>query len=824
MKKIFENFQNMKNFFPAREVSTNRIFLTHSKFTSKISYIHHILYGVYEYFKNPINFFCLLIACGQVYEYKDYRSLGPLTLFCLASTIIYFKGILSLLKEESSENNKRIMILKKDIFLSSIFSDIQLDYTICIMKDSLIPADLLILSGDEILVSELNLTGEDIVISKNKIGSFDFPSIDVDKQTINGVSYTDRNILFRGTQIVDMKNTMIYGIPIRLGNNCKIYNIKNNTKNKTDLQKKLLKTCIINIILMLLLAILFSLILYCKDTHTEKKYRIMISNIRKMILLLNTMVPLSLQFFFNSAALILSKRIEKENKVKINTINCFQNNPHYIVSDKTGTITTGNLKVTTIETSEDNYNVILNILACSEIKTHSVTNKILKTDPIEEALLNDRLHGTEISISNTDDLFTFKIGNEITYYPRKLYKSYNYKTEVKTSIILNSGHYELHLQGTVEAINKYSLGKLTPFLDKVNLQPKELNSYRRIIAHGKRGLTEDEFKIALKNPEDFFKDLEYVSLYVLSDYVVEGINKSIKTLLQKGKDITLLTGDSQKSALEICETIGLLGDHFIIIDELDDFPFRVVENADICYIINGRLLEFSLSHLKSIIETSNRRIIYRSSPKGKQLFIGYLQTYFDKPVMMIGDGSNDVAALIQSDIGLAVKNGNNINVQNISDIIIESWNIIPELLSNCKTKNTVMINITHFVLLKHHYSVLTLIIMFFISNFSKIRDPASPFLMSLFNGTIFIYMCVYSQYIERSIYHANYDIKKLILFNMASSIPIFLKFEVNYAIKLIIFLQILYLSVWLNYLYVNNNRLLIVSLVLNSLWLFYIIF
>ena len=84
-------------------------------------------------------------------------------------------------------------------------------------------------------------------------------------------------------------------------------------------------------------AIISFIILYDQEEHFNIK--IFVTNIASILLLFNTIIPLSLQFFFNMCSLVISKRIEKICDVKINSngIRCFQTTPKYIVTDKTGT-------------------------------------------------------------------------------------------------------------------------------------------------------------------------------------------------------------------------------------------------------------------------------------------------------------------------------------------------------------------------------------------------------------------------------------------------------------------------------------------------------
>ena len=62
------------------------------------------------------------------------------------------------------------------------------------------------------------------------------------------------------------------------------------------------------------------------------------------------------------------------------------------------------------------------------------------------------------------------------------------------------------------------------------------------------------------------------------------------------------------------------------------------------------------------------RVFARMSPQGKAQVVDALQTICKTNVLMCGDGGNDVGALKQSDIGLALLSGyGNANTANVND-------------------------------------------------------------------------------------------------------------------------------------------------------------
>jgi len=522
-------------------------------------------------------------------------------------------------------------------------------------------------------------------------------------------------------------------------------------------------------------------------------YRDLWRSIRQTILLLNTMVPLSIQFFCDTASTILSKIISKKSNVEINRngTTAFHYNPTHIVSDKTGTITTGQLDlikviingVDQLSTNKvDNYKVqdiLTNLMACSEIQPHSTTKQLLKSDIVEEKLLTQFLsYGFTLDKNSVNNdkrgtgLFVFSdiTTNKDHVVTRLLTKPFNYKYGVKISILEDCDKKTtLHVQGTPEAINNYSNNAIDTVLIKIDDEDKPSNVCQRIIAHGSKVLGETEVVKYLDILSDLetnhaeivescLKNLETTSVYVFYDYVVEKLNNSISELMESKKDFTLLTGDRMQAAISIAKTIGILDNTIattttITIDNDHDLlkTYSNIQNTSTnpAIIINGRALESFImnSDLKTklgiIVQKSNKKVIYRASPTTKQLYISFLQHHLKVQTVMVGDGSNDIAALMQSDVGICVKHTDNLHVQHISDILIDNWNCIPKLLNEFNEKRDTLTNIVGWVLTKHMITAFGLLIMLMLTKFEQTKDPASPTLMTLINSSMYIAMCIY---------------------------------------------------------------------------------
>ena len=773
-KSKIKNFQVAHN-----ELSfNNEVYLTKFKSDGKQIYLFHGLYAVYSYYKNHINLFFLIVAIGQVYIYNDYRSLVPLTAFTLLAIYQHISENWIAIKQQLRINNELIkfMIPLKNKW-KNVYGEqrlikrgniIQLDST----ND--VPCDILLLGGQKIFVNELELTGENIEIPKNGllIENLNFSTIkditlNIEHHKNKGYvelnntkyNYDADNIVFRGTKIID---GTVFGIPIEVGNDCQIFRLDYNINKKdTYTQKLIYDICIKNLCILVFIASIIAVILKDKmdmDFNTKT----IIQNLTIIVLLLNTMIPLSLQLFYNVSSANISSNLAKKYNVKINShgIRCFQYEPYFIVTDKTGTLTTNEIKLINIyyngelisDLDKNKSLIFSNLISCSTVGTHSKTGELLKSDQLEVLMINFGKENNCKLISNHVDEFSgnckFTINNDAHEIIRKYYKSLLYTYGVKVSIIQTNEQYFIHIQGMPEKISKYlhnnrEFDSCLNFVENDNV--KNTNYYKRIISHASKEITQiecDNIITGITSPTDYLTNFSNWSVYVFHDFIVTDIQKSINDLKQKKYDLTILTGDKQSSALNVGKTIGLIEtDYQIITSSGETLTSKSI-------LMEGKLVNEMISddseQLKYYITNSCNRIIYRADPSCKQKFISFLKSNYDKDVMMVGDGSNDISALIMADVGVGII-GENMTVQYISDILTSTWTKIPDLLDDFTKRRTVINNICYWVVMKHMLTAFTLVGMLIVSSCDQLKDPTSPYLVIFMNTVLFCYMVRYSK-------------------------------------------------------------------------------
>lgn len=742
----------------------NSIFLTQFKYSGIILYLYHFAYGYYNYFFDFINLFCLMISFIQIYDYLDFRSFIPLSIFSTLYSLYYLYTVSKLIKEQNIINNK--YFVNKKISNIKKGDIIEMDYK------NIIPADILILSDDlHVTVNELQLNGENIMINKRSL----FDSVDLVEITNSTIkigqdnkgyiiyknkcyNYDENNIIFRDTKMIDGN---LRGIVIGVGNKCMIYNIDNQiVKEKTWLYKKVNSITFDNLYYLLILASILSGAL--KYVYPEHKFIILMKTI---ILLLNTIVPLSLQSFYNASTWILSRKIQRENNIIINShgTHVFQNNPKYIVSDKTGTITKNKLRLVQVINAQNDKLVniidptienVEDILSCTLINIHSNTDELLNNDEMEYLLLKWSMKNIKLLNNNYNDgnrdisycKYINEINNEEKIINKLLYKPFDYTLGIKYCFTKNNGSYYLNVQGTPESINDYTKNNLIHKAEK-QIGKMSDNCYRRVICYGKKRVTEEILNNIYNTLEikDILNEFEYVNMYVFEDEIVENLKDSFKQILNKNRCITILTGDRLSSSIEVSKILDIYHNPYHIenIDSMNNI--NIIDHETI--LINGKILN-ELEMIKSsimpeIIKKKNKIIVYRATPETKEKYIEYIKTIDpENQVMMIGDGSNDIAAIMKSDVGISIIGESN-QVQNISDLILDRWTKIPEILENFAEKKDSIEHIIKWVLSKHILTATILLSMMLITNFEQLRDPTNPYEMIIFNSLLFVSMCLF---------------------------------------------------------------------------------
>ncbi len=163
-----------------------------------------------------------------------------------------------------------------------------------------------------------------------------------------------------------------------------------------------------------------------------------------------------------------------------------------------------------------------------------------------------------------------------------------------------------------------------------------------------------------RNCEELLEDnkLELIGITAISDPVRLDVADAIDDCRSAGVDIKIVTGDTQKTTLEIARQIGL---------------WDMQDNDD--SLITGTAFE-QLSDEEALQRIDKLKIMSRARPTDKQRLVQLLQQK-GNVVAVTGDGTNDAPALNFAHVGLSMGSGTTV-AKEASDITLldDSFNSI----------------------------------------------------------------------------------------------------------------------------------------------------
>lgn len=341
------------------------------------------------------------------------------------------------------------------------------------------------------------------------------------------------------------------------------------------------------------------------------------------------------------------KRMLKNNvlvrkMVGIETAGCI----NMLFSDKTGTITTGNLSCEMIidgslkeyknekDLKNNNYSKIL--------KTSMVVNNMSSYDKdnIIGGNITDRCL---LSFFKPFEVEGIKVIKQVPFNSKNKYMI----TVIDDNKIRNliKGAPEIILNKCKYYYNSY--GKKEVFINKNKIVSKINEATKngiRVIALASSGTIN----------ETLFKDLVFVGAIFIKDPVRKEAKKGISLVNNAGINVVMITGDNKDTAKSIAAEVGLVKsdkDLIITSDELnkltDDEVMKIMPNL---------------------------KVVARSLPQDKSRLVR-LSKEMGLVTGMTGDGVNDAPALKRADVGFAFGSGSEV-AKEASDIVILDNNFL----------------------------------------------------------------------------------------------------------------------------------------------------
>eukprot|EP01125_Pyxidicula_operculata_P007025 TRINITY_DN2402_c0_g1_i1.p1 TRINITY_DN2402_c0_g1~~TRINITY_DN2402_c0_g1_i1.p1 ORF type:complete len:1145 (-),score=192.14 TRINITY_DN2402_c0_g1_i1:80-3514(-) len=202
---------------------------------------------------------------------------------------------------------------------------------------------------------------------------------------------------------------------------------------------------------------------------------------------------------------------------------------------------------------------------------------------------------------------------------------------------------------------------------------------KRIIALAYKPLPGGREKIFSTSREDIESDLIFAGFLIFECPLKPDSLKGIEVLMKSSHKVVMITGDNPLTACQVAKELKMTTKSTLILDKVgvdkyswnpiasfghqnfngEKFPFetndveKLVNQYDLC--VYGDSLSMVLNDKNAGKILSQVKVIARSSPEHKTLVLAELKKC-GYTTLMCGDGTNDVGALKQAHIGIALLN------------------------------------------------------------------------------------------------------------------------------------------------------------------------
>lgn len=503
-----------------------------------------------------------------------------------------------------------------------------------------IPADLRIIISRELRVNEASLTGESVPVSKKDITI----SKDVDLGD-------QENMLFAGTFVASGNGE---GVVVGTGKNTELGKIAEMVSSidveETPMQKKLDDLGKkLGLFVLVICAVVFLVVLFFIDESVDKSLIArLVFAFTAAIALAVAAIPEGLAFVVRISLALGARRMADKNALvrRLSSVEAL-GSTDVICSDKTGTLTRGEMTVrgiyvagTEYTVSGTGYDLDGQITTKSKTSHTSVLDVLLRIGALcnhaklsEDKVLGDPTEAA-LLVSAAKNNFDYKniqssepLIDEVPFTSERKCMSTLHKT-TDGYLLANKGAVEIVLNmcskiidgnGKVRALKKEDR-------EKILEQNKKYSSQAlRVLAFATKDLKQKPKKLL-----DEESDLVFVGLQALMDPPRAEVIEVVRRVQdESGIKVIMITGDYKDTAIAIAKEIGIKGEAISgsELDSLDDQAFlEVVDNIGVYARVNP---------------THKLRIVNALKNKGHQ-------------VAMTGDGVNDSPAIKAADIGIAM--------------------------------------------------------------------------------------------------------------------------------------------------------------------------
>ncbi len=602
----------------------------------------------------------LLIALGikVIFLFKDfdwYETVGIMLAIFIATTISTLseygsEKAFTKMQEEASKIKCRVLRNNKVVEIK--IDEVVVNDIVLLASGDKVPADGVIISG-EVSVDESSLNGESKEIYKEEI-------------TNNNNVPSEKNKLYRGTTIYSKEAIMKV---MQVGENT-IYGklAKELQEAKPDSPLKLRLTKLAGVIskigyigsFLVSFSYLFSVIVLnnnfdmSKIVATLTDYPYMISQLLYALTLCVTIIVVAVpEGLPMMITLVLSSNMKRmlKNNVLVRKLTGIETagSINILFTDKTGTLTYGNLEVTSFMNGDlREYKSIAdfpNNKYLEIVKKSIIYNNSATYDPEKDEVIG----------GNTTDKSLIKFIREEKKENVKVLKTIPFNSKNKYSVTQIKDDQEVI--NLVKGAPEKLLDKCHYFYDSLGNRVR-LTKRERINAEIEKA-TKKGIRVLLLgvNKSEFINaidELILVGIVFIKDEVRKETKEGINLVRDAHIQTVMITGDNKETAMAIGKEIGL------------------IEKDSDLIITSSDLARMDDDEVKSILP--RLRIVARSLPSDKSRLVRIAQS-MNLVVGMTGDGVNDAPALKRADVGFAMGSGTEVSKE-ASDIVILDDNFL----------------------------------------------------------------------------------------------------------------------------------------------------
>lgn len=639
------------------------------------------------------NFIVYLLVAATIISFMVGKSITAYTII----VVILFVIVVGFVQEFRAE--KAVKALKDMLMPISIVirdgketdlpsSSIVPGDIVILRSGEKVPADCVVIKANDLFVNESVLTGE---------------SKELEKKAASSSKYGEENLIYMGTFIVNGKcvaKVIDTGMRTKFG---KISNLISTAEKELPLQNKINKITKYMTFVALGVSIFTGILMMLRAETLNNE---------NLIEILILVIALSVSAFPEGFPVVLittlaagSYRMAQKNAI-VNRMSIIETlgETTIICSDKTGTITKGEMTVNKIfadnkiidvtgtgyeghgdffidgkKSSAQNNDILKKIIEASIICNESRIertgeDKIYSVfgSPTEASLL---VMGAKAGIFKED--IKYEIINEVPFSSER--KMMSVLCDVKRSkMIYSKGAPEVVLKKCEYVERKDGVFRMT---DKER---------KRILDENKK-LTSETFRtlaVAYKKyTGEYEESLIFLGIVGIRDPPREEVPEAISMCKGAGIKVKMITGDNKDTAVTIAKLVGIEG--------------MVLEGSEMDKMTD-----------KEISKVIDRIAVFaRVRPEHKLRIVKILKER-GEIVTMTGDGVNDAPALKEAHIGVAMgKNGTDVS-RSVSDLTLKDDNFVT-IVNAIKEGRTIFKNIRKFVSYQLSCNIAELSILFF---------------------------------------------------------------------------------------------------------------